>query len=135
MKKIFHKEKLGGPRKSQSVIDNFREAFIDVGLFDLCYSRYDYTWSNFQELGVVVEERHDRFCADTDWSLLFPTASITHVDFDMSFHLPILLKCSLVMSPIATGHASSTLRICSSLILPAVALLLLFGRPHSSITL
>ena len=90
---FFHQEKRGGPLKPQSIIDNFQEAFIDVGLFDLGYSGYDFTWSNFKTADATVEERLDRFCADTDWSLLFPGASVTHVDFDMSDHLPILLKC------------------------------------------
>ncbi|KAJ8425825.1 hypothetical protein Cgig2_015900 [Carnegiea gigantea] len=33
--------------------------------------RYDYTWCNFQDNDVVVEEHLDYFCANMDWSILF----------------------------------------------------------------
>lgn len=42
-----------------------------------------------------MEERLDRFCANTEWSLLFPDMQVTHVDSDYSDHLPILLNCCL----------------------------------------
>ncbi|KAJ8425198.1 hypothetical protein Cgig2_004320 [Carnegiea gigantea] len=58
-------------------------------------SGYDFTWCIFQENGIVVEERLDHFCTDIKWSLIFPNAMVSHVDFDMSDHLPILLKCTL----------------------------------------
>jgi len=92
---FYHCEKRGGP-KSQTAINNFRAYFDDNGMFDLGYSRYDFTWCNYQENGTVVEERLCRFYADSEWSLLFPYAYVSHVDFDMSDHLPILLKCKSV---------------------------------------
>ncbi|KAJ8423958.1 hypothetical protein Cgig2_007562 [Carnegiea gigantea] len=54
---------------------------------------YDFTWCNFQENGIVVKERLDRYCADTEWSLLFLNAFVSHINSDISYHLPILLKC------------------------------------------
>ena len=96
LNKIFyHGEKKRGPSKPQSTIDSFLEAFLDCGLFDMDYSGYHYTWCNFQDNGVVVEERLDRFCANIDWSILFPAASVSYMDFNMSDHLPILLKFTL----------------------------------------
>ncbi|KAJ8430790.1 hypothetical protein Cgig2_003232 [Carnegiea gigantea] len=85
----YHGEKLGGPHKSQTAIDNFREAFLDNDLHDMGFSGYEYTWCNYQK------DRNDliAFCADTDWTIIFPNACVTHVDFDMSDHIPILLKC------------------------------------------
>ncbi|KAJ8443737.1 hypothetical protein Cgig2_029642 [Carnegiea gigantea] len=47
----------------------------------------------YQKNGVVIEERLDHFCADTEWTVMYPNASVTHMDIDMSDHLPILLKC------------------------------------------
>ncbi|KAJ8423722.1 hypothetical protein Cgig2_010287 [Carnegiea gigantea] len=55
--------------------------------------RYDFLWCNYQANGIVVEERLDRFCADAEWSLMFPEAAVTHINSDMSNHSPILLKC------------------------------------------
>ncbi|KAJ8430219.1 LOW QUALITY PROTEIN: hypothetical protein Cgig2_009397 [Carnegiea gigantea] len=93
LNEIFHhSEKKRGPSKSQTLIDKFRESFLDNGLYDLGYSGYEFTWRNYQQNGTVVEERLDRFCADTDWSLSFPNAHVTHGDSDISDHLPILLK-------------------------------------------
>ena len=90
---FYHGEKKGKPPKPQASIDNFRSYFEGNELFDLGYSGYDFTWSNYQEDGITVEERLDRFCTDCEWSLVFPSAQVQHVDFDMSDHLPILLKC------------------------------------------
>ncbi|KAJ8450416.1 hypothetical protein Cgig2_002101 [Carnegiea gigantea] len=87
---FFHSEKSGGP---QTAIDNFRMSFTDNGLYDLGYTGYDFTWCNYQTNGVVAEERLDCFCADAEWSLMFPDAMVTHIDSDMSDHLPIILKC------------------------------------------
>ncbi|KAJ8420258.1 hypothetical protein Cgig2_000600 [Carnegiea gigantea] len=84
----------GGPPKSQASIDEFHASFLDNGLYNLGFSGHEFTWCNYQENGTVVEERLDHFCADTEWSLLFPNALVCHVDFDMSDHLPILLQCS-----------------------------------------
>ena len=93
MRFFYHSEKMGGPSIPQSVIDNFWDSFINAGLYDLGYSGYDFTWCNYQQNGVVVEERLDWFCADTKWSLLFPKASASHIDFELSDHFPFLLKC------------------------------------------
>jgi len=90
---FYHSEKRGGPPKTQTHIDSFRDAFVENGLFDLGYTGYDYTWCRRQDGTVVVEERLDRFFATVEWSLCFPEASVLHIDSDISYHLPILLKC------------------------------------------
>ncbi|KAJ8421126.1 hypothetical protein Cgig2_023395 [Carnegiea gigantea] len=90
---FYHSEKKEGPPKSQSTVDDFRSSFIDNSLYDLGYMGYDFTWSNFQENGIVVEERLECFYADTEWSPMFLNATVSHVDFDISDHLPVLLKC------------------------------------------
>ncbi|KAJ8434435.1 hypothetical protein Cgig2_025405 [Carnegiea gigantea] len=53
-------------------------------------SGYEFTWWNGQGGEGSVEERLDHFCANTEWSSLFPDA--THIDCDLLDHLPILLK-------------------------------------------
>jgi len=91
--KFFTMLKKGHPPKSLYDLDSLRNAFIDNGLFDLGYFGYDFTRCNYRHNGVVVEEWLDRFYANTNWSLLFPDAQVSHIDFDLSDHLPILLKC------------------------------------------
>jgi len=83
-----------GPPKPQSAIDSFCEAFPDCCFFDMDYSGYYYTWCNFQDNDVVVEEHLDYFCANADLVHPLLAASIFHVDFDMSDRLSILLKCT-----------------------------------------
>ena len=96
LNEIFYNiEKKGGPLKSLCDLDNFQNTLIDYGLFYLGYSAYDFTWCNYRTCGAVVEERLDRVCTNTDWSLLFPDAQVSRIDFDLSDHLPILWKCKL----------------------------------------
>jgi len=90
---FYHSEKRGGPQKSNSHIDGFRNAFLDHGLYDMGFEGYEFTWSRWQHGQLVVEERLDRFCASTEWSLLFLDAKVIHIDWDSSDHLPIILKC------------------------------------------
>ena len=96
---VYHSEKSGGRPRSPASIDNFQDAFLNSGLFNMGFSSYEYTWCNYQVNGVLVEEGVDCFCANTNWSMLFPEATITHINFDGSDHLPILLKCA------PNGHA------------------------------
>ena len=63
----------------------------------LDFSGYDFTWWNGQGDIRSVEERID-LCINTEWSLLFLEDKVTHLDFDMSNHLPILLRCQPVRS-------------------------------------
>ncbi|KAJ8435841.1 hypothetical protein Cgig2_003864 [Carnegiea gigantea] len=77
---FFHSEKIGGPPKPQTLLDWLRIGFLDNGLYDLGYLGYDFTWCNFQENGIPVEERLDRFCADTEWSLMFPNVGKNQVN-------------------------------------------------------
>ena len=92
---FYNSEKRGGPRKPQAHIDAFRNAFLDHGLYDVGFAGYEYTWSRWHNGRVVVEERLDRFCATTEWSLLFSEANVTHIDLDSSDHFPIFLRCCL----------------------------------------
>ncbi|KAJ8447421.1 hypothetical protein Cgig2_019415 [Carnegiea gigantea] len=80
-------------RKKWGQLDTFREAFIDVGLFHLGFEGYEFTWNRCKDGMVVVEERLDKFCASTEWSLMFPDATITHINSDISDHLPVILRC------------------------------------------
>ncbi|KAJ8426706.1 hypothetical protein Cgig2_020693 [Carnegiea gigantea] len=109
---FYNTGKKEGPPNPLSVLDNFHIAFLDVGLFDLGYSGYEWTWCNFRENGMIVEEHLDRFCGNTDWSLLFLSAHVSHIDFDSFDHLPIFLKCRPKDPQMLTRSAAFTLRIC-----------------------
>ncbi|KAJ8433177.1 hypothetical protein Cgig2_025568 [Carnegiea gigantea] len=86
---FYHSEKVGGPSKPQAVINDFKDSIVDYQLYDLGYSAYGFTWCNFHENEIVDEE-----CLDyTEMSLIFPEAIVSHIDYDLFGHLPILLKC------------------------------------------
>lgn len=62
---LYHSEKKGGLPKSQCAIDEFRDVFIDKGLFNHGFVGYQFTSCNYKG-GAVVEECLDCFCTDTD---------------------------------------------------------------------
>lgn len=43
---LYNTEKKGGSPRSASAMLQFQEAIDDIGLWDLCYVGYKYTWSN-----------------------------------------------------------------------------------------
>ena len=55
---IFYNVKRGGgePKKSLLAFDDFRNAFLDIGLFNLDISGYDVTWCNYRRDEMVVNE-------------------------------------------------------------------------------
>jgi len=72
--------KKGGLQNFMTHLDNFWEAFFDCDLYDMGGSGYEFTWWNGQGGEGSVEERLGHFCANTEWSILFPDA--THIDSD-----------------------------------------------------
>ncbi|KAL2943840.1 hypothetical protein RDABS01_032187 [Bienertia sinuspersici] len=73
----------------------FREACRRCDLSEVKFKGYPFTWWNGREDQGSIEERLDRFLADTEWSVLFPWASVTHLDESLSDHLLILLKLNI----------------------------------------
>ena len=70
---------------------------MDNELFNLGFSGYKLAWCNNREgEEEEVEERLDRFYVSNDWSFLFFNAVVTHIDSNISDHLPIFLRCNPV---------------------------------------
>ena len=51
----YNHEKNGDPDKPQSILDNFRDAFDDYGLYDLGFQGYEFTWWNRRDGAQSVE--------------------------------------------------------------------------------
>ncbi|KAJ8425866.1 hypothetical protein Cgig2_028211 [Carnegiea gigantea] len=98
LKEIFYNTEKGGPSRLR---------FVQLG-----FSGHEYTWWNGRQDDGSVEERLDRFCANTDWSLIFLEAQVTHVDFEMSDHMPILLRTKPVHSDVVDNFLAK-IEICS----------------------
>ena len=72
-------------------MDNFRSTLEDCGLKDLGFCGPKFTWSNRREPQALIQERLDRFVANSSWYFLFPTFSVRHLEYWKSDHQPIIL--------------------------------------------
>jgi exonuclease III len=88
---LLREEKWGGNRPSNSRIREFRNCLNVCNMIDLGFSGPKYTWSNCHDMNSLIMERLDRVLANSDWRLLFPEASVTHLTRIHSDHCPVLL--------------------------------------------
>ena len=84
-------EKWGGNRPVASRIREFRDCLNDCNMIDMGFSGPKFTWSNCHDISSLIMERLDRVVANTDWRLLYPDASVTHLPRTHSDHCPLLL--------------------------------------------
>jgi hypothetical protein len=70
----------------------FRDMMHDCGLVDLGFRGLPWTYNNKQSAERNVRVRLDRAIATTNWSHLFPGASVEHLVSPRSDHCPLLIK-------------------------------------------
>ncbi|KAL2900215.1 hypothetical protein RDABS01_025297 [Bienertia sinuspersici] len=92
---FYNFEKKGGGMKCQKMLDMFRDTCQGINLWDVGYCGYPFTWWNGRKGYDSVEERLDKFLANTEWSTSFPWAKVVHLNEDISDHLAILLNFNL----------------------------------------
>ncbi|KAL2932146.1 Carbamoyl-phosphate synthase large chain [Bienertia sinuspersici] len=93
LNEIFYNfEKRGGATKSQGIMELLRDTCHACDLGDKEFKGNPFTWWNGRNEEQSVEERLDRFLANSRWSVAYPWAQVTHLDEAISDHLPILLK-------------------------------------------
>lgn len=68
---LYNTGKKDGPPRSAAAILQFQKVINDIGLRDLGYTRYRYTWSNKRERKHLVEARLDRFLGSYEWERFF----------------------------------------------------------------
>jgi hypothetical protein len=88
----------GGNRPVASRIREFRECLNSCSMIDMGFSGPKYTWSNCHDFSSLIMERLDRVVANSDWKLLYPDASVTHLPRTHSDHYPLLLSLCPVHS-------------------------------------
>lgn len=81
------------PRPERQMMD-FREVLSHCDLHDIGFRGLPWTYNNNQGGQRNVRVRLDRGVANSDWSLLFPEAMVTHIDSSRSDHKALLLQCS-----------------------------------------
>ncbi|XP_050217791.1 uncharacterized protein LOC126668646 [Mercurialis annua] len=87
---LDHSEKLGGAKKPDFLIQNFRNALEVCDLFDAGGVDSGFTWWGNRG-AEVVKERLDRFTINLGWKGLFPDCSVEHLEMWGSNHRPILM--------------------------------------------
>lgn len=89
---LHNPEKRGGSLRSSTQIEDFGGALADCGLMDLGYTGNPLTWSNNRSDPHTVYCRLDRVCINGMGHTLFLTATVHHIDYVGSDHIPILLQ-------------------------------------------
>ncbi|CAL1377897.1 unnamed protein product [Linum trigynum] len=67
----------------------FSECLTEVGLQDLGFSGYPYTWENCRRNGGYIEESLDRFVANHEWRACWRNGQVLHFDATRSDHRPV----------------------------------------------
>ncbi|XP_012851712.1 PREDICTED: uncharacterized protein LOC105971405 [Erythranthe guttata] len=86
---LSNSEKTGGNARLPASIRAFRNTLEDCSLSDLGFEGSPFTWSNNRHAPDTVRCRLDRCCANNGWISLFPRASVYHLNYSGSDHLPI----------------------------------------------
>lgn len=84
-------EKRGGIGYDLINVRAFRNCLDANGFRELDSWGHQFTWNNKRKDGFI-EEKLDRFVANSAWWSLFPEANVENLVWDGSDHLPIILR-------------------------------------------
>lgn len=84
-------DKLGGSGRRCGGMLDFQACLDGCDLQDLRWRGYQFTWCNNQMGDGRIEERLDRFCANSSWLALFDCWQVDHLYSIASHHSPIKL--------------------------------------------
>ncbi|XP_074298813.1 uncharacterized protein LOC141629758 [Silene latifolia] len=87
---LFTNEMKGGER-AQWQMNNFRDTVDEVGMTELPFVGYEYTFDNGQAGSHNRQSRIDRAIMDEEWREVFPYAKLHHLDREWSDHAPIMV--------------------------------------------
>ena len=85
-------KKLGGNPVSLRRITAYRNCMNFCNMIDLGFFGASFTWTNRRDINALIQQRIDRCWTNSDWTLLFPDANVTHLPRVSSDHCPLLLK-------------------------------------------
>lgn len=92
---ISQTEKIGGIPFASSSNHNFQNDLNGIGMIDLGFSGYAYTWNNKRSGCANIKQRLDRAVANSNWCTLFPNPNVSHITANSSYHGPITLNTCL----------------------------------------
>lgn len=85
-------DKLGGRPVSILRSLEFKDCLDKCFMVDLGFSSPRFTWNNKRDVGVLIQERIDRFFVNPGWCSLYPDARVSHLTRCHSDHCPVLLE-------------------------------------------
>lgn len=85
-------DKLGGRPVSILRSLEFKDCLDKCFMVDLGFSGPRFTWNNKRDVGVLIQERIDRFFVNPGWCSLYPDARVSHLTRCHSDHCPVLLE-------------------------------------------
>ncbi|KAL8539111.1 hypothetical protein ACS0TY_000919 [Phlomoides rotata] len=85
--------KKGGNMLFTRSMDKYRITTSDLGLYDLGYRGYNFTWTNGREGLGNIQSRLDRAWANALWTALFPKYRVFHRPKIKSDHSPLVVAC------------------------------------------
>ena len=89
-------EKLGGARRSQRQMDEFREAIHQCKFKDLGYYGLDFTWCNMKGGERRMYLRLDRALATPKWIDYYKNTKVHHLVESTSDHCALLITDATV---------------------------------------
>ncbi|CAN0830960.1 hypothetical protein LINGRAHAP2_LOCUS1581 [Linum grandiflorum] len=84
-------EKRGRSEHPSSLIRGFQEAVEECSLIDIPLQGYPFTWSRARGKPHGIEEKLDRYLANSEWLNLFPEVMLLNLVAPVSDHTPLLL--------------------------------------------
>lgn len=77
---LLDEEKFGGRPICISRALKFQDCLNNCGMIDLGFSSPWFTWTNWQLLPHLVQERIDRAFINADWNIVYPEACVKHLE-------------------------------------------------------
>ncbi|KAG8372343.1 hypothetical protein BUALT_Bualt12G0056200 [Buddleja alternifolia] len=84
-------DKKGGRLFASSSNGGLQNLIDDIGLFDLGFTGYQFTWNNKRDGLANIQQRLDRGLVNPTWTVSFPHSLIRHLLPIASDHSPLLL--------------------------------------------
>lgn len=76
---LWPHEKVGGKDWSNSRVRHLRAFMEGCSLIDLGFSDHPFTWVKTIDGVIQIQQRLDRFIADSSWLNLWPDAQVRHL--------------------------------------------------------
>lgn len=91
------REKVGGACKPMWQIENFRRVVEDCGLFQFCFSSFEFTWDNRRSGDANIKERIDRGFGNLPLIQQWGGFTTHHLVTMASDHCPLLIESDPVL--------------------------------------